>query len=662
MPDLAEVQPSAFVCQGGLVKSRSTFIMQPGQAMELINFEPDIEGGYRRINGFKKFVNHIIPQTSASSEKSLMVAFFNNNIIAARGEKIFSSASTELSGTIASGTAMTGSGTISVDSTTGFSSTGTLQINSEIFTYTGKSSTSFTGVTRAESSTSAAAHSNDDVVSESWTEKDNGRTNAGKYNFERFNFDGTDKLIVVDGTNKPTVFNSSLTASDIDDTDAATGSITQLGADIASGTGMSGSGTITVSSTTNFNSSGELLINSEIFTYTGKTATTFTGVTRAAQGSVADDHTIGASVSDLFPPAVTGAKHVVAFKEHMFFAGMSASKQEIVFSAPFEETNFKVAIGAGSIKVDDTIVGLKTFRDSLFIFCENRIFRLTGSSQADFSVTPVTRSIGCVNGDTIKEFAGDLIFLGPDGLRTVAGTARIGDVELGTISSNVQSVFDENLIDSSLFESIVIPDKTQYRLFFTKEGTGEANTKGVICVMKGENFEFSEVIGIRPSCTDTFVEAGNVFVLHGGFDGYIYRQEQGNDFNGTTIDGRYRSPDLTFQDPGIRKHMQRVIINYKPESSISANMFVRYDYESKDSARPAAYPLDSSDIVAIYGTSTYGGSSSATGTYGGPSQPLVRQPVEGSGFAVALRISDDGTTAPYSLKGFQLEYSLGARR
>ena len=44
---------------------------------------------------------------------------------------------------------MTGSGTINVDSTTGFSSSGTLQINSEIFTYTGITSTTFTGVTRA---------------------------------------------------------------------------------------------------------------------------------------------------------------------------------------------------------------------------------------------------------------------------------------------------------------------------------------------------------------------------------------------------------------------------------------------------------------------------------------------------------------------------------
>ena len=578
MPDLSQTQPNAFISEGGLIKSRSSLIMKPGEALELENFEPDMEGGYRRIDGFRKHVNHIVPQTSASSERVLMVAFFNNNIVAARGEKIWTSASTELGLAIASGTGMTGSGTITVDSTSGFSSSGTLQINSEIFTYTGVTSTTFTGVTRATSSTSAADHSVDDAVSESWTVRDTGRTSASKYAFERFNFDGNEKIIVTDGTNDPTVFNTSFTATDVTES------------------------------------------------------------------------------------TVEGSKYLAAFKGHMFYAGKSTTPQTLVFSQPFDEDAFNSGSGAGSIKVDDTITGLKTFRDALFIFCENRIFKLTGSTSSDFAIVPVTRNIGCINGDTIQEFAGDLIFLGPDGLRTVAGTARIGDVELGTISVNVQSIFDENLINSSLFESAVIPNKTQYRIYFSKDGQGENVTKGVICVMKGQNFEFSELRGIKPSATDTFVEAGNVIVLHGGYDGYIHRQEKGDDFNGTTILGKYRSPDLTFGDAGIRKHMQRVILNYKPEGSIDADLFVRYDYEDKNSARPAAYALDSSDVAALYGSTTYGTGSTSFGTYGGTSEPLIRQPVEGSGFAVALRINDGGSTPPYSLKGFQLEYQLGARR
>tara|TARA_R100000234_G_scaffold110967_2_gene83673 strand:- start:219 stop:1958 length:1740 start_codon:yes stop_codon:yes gene_type:complete len=579
MPDTSRAQGASFNCEGGLVLNRSTFIMQPGEALTLENFEPDLEGGYRRINGYRKFINHIVPQTSASSEKILMVASFADKVLAARGEKIFSSASTELSLAISASTGMTGSGTITVDSTAGFSSSGTLQINSEIFTYTGTSSTTFTGVTRAASSTTAAAHAVDDAVSTTWTEIDSSRSSAGKYTFERFNFDGNDKIIFADGANAPVVFNTSMSATDVSES------------------------------------------------------------------------------------SVSGSKFVAAFKNHMFYAGKSTTPQTLVFSEPFDEDDFDAADGAGSIKVDDTIVGLKVFRDSLFIFCENRIFKLTGSALASFAVTPVTRNIGCVNGDSIQEFAGDLIFLGPDGLRTVAGTARIGDVELGTISKNVQSLFDQNIKDSSLFESIVIPDKTQYRIFFVKDTVAGSLTRGVICVMKGDRFEFSETLGIRPSATDTFVDAGDVLILHGSFEGYIIRQEKGNTFDGTAILGRYRSPDLNFGDSGIRKHMQRVIVNFKPEASIDADLKLRYDNESVDSPRPEPYALDSSTVAAQYGTAVYSTTSSATQyVYSGATQPLVRQSVEGSGFTVALRVDDGGETAPYSLKGFQLEYQVGARR
>ena len=510
MPDLSQTNPATFPLMGGLVLNKSTFAMQPGEALELVNFEPDINGGYRRINGFAKYNTNVVPQTSASTEEVLLSCIFNGKILAARGEKIF--------------TASAGSG--------------------------------------------------------SWTERDTGRTSAGIYTFERFNFDGNDKLVVADGNNSPTVFNTSFAATD---------------------------------------------------------------VTSAGGGEVST--------------AVTGAKFVAVFKDHMFYAGMASNKQEVVFSVPFDEDNFATSSGAGSFKVDDTITGLKVFREDLFIFCEDRIFKLSGTSSSNFAVVPVTRNIGCVNGQTIQEFAGDLIFLAPDGLRTVAGTARIGDVELGTISSPVQSVFNDNIANASGFRSLVIPNKTQYRVFFTKSGTAQAITEGVTTSLRGQTFEFAQLKGIRPTSTDTVTTASDTIVIHGGEGGYVYRQESGNDFDGSAIGGKYRSPDLSFGDAGIRKHMHRVLVSYKPEAAISADMFLRYDYEDPSSPRPAAYSLSASDIVAVYGSGVYG-----TATYGGQSEPLLRQSVEGSGFTVALRVDDNGTTAPYALRGFQMEYQTGARR
>ena len=738
MPDLSQAQPQAFNCEGGLVLNRSTFMMQPGEALELQNFEPDVSGGYRRIDGYQKYINQTVPITSSSTSKILMSAIFGDNVVVAREEKIFTTASTELSAVIAADTTMSGSGTIQVDSTNGFSSSGTIQINNEAFAYTGKTSTTFTGVTRAQTnslsaSTTAAKHLINDVVSENFTSKVTSRSDAGIYTYERYNFDGNDKFIMTSGgTGDPIIANTSLSFSAIDSTtNAGSGATTVLTTAIGSGDTLSGSQAITVQNTADFDSSGKLLIGTEQFTYTGKTATTFTGVTRSRESTIAAAHDANAGVYDMFPPAVRGAQFLAAFKDHMFYAGMSGTPQEVVFSVLGDEDNFSVALGAGSFRVDDTITGLKVFRDGLFIFCENRIFKLSGSSFADFAVTPVTRNIGCVNGQTIQEFAGDLIFLGPDGLRTVAGTARIGDVELGTISSPIQAIFNENLTDSDEFVSLVIPEKTQYRLFFSKSIQAEAATKGITSVLRdGNRFEFSELKGLRPACTDTFVRTGDVIVLHGSYNlGYVYRQEKGRGFDnhvtalngshtnsvttitvqsttgfdsssgllfigseqitytGTTsttftgctraannttaasyssgekviqynaINGVYRSPDLTFQDAGVRKHFQRILINYKPESTIDADLFLRYDFNDPDSIDPSAYPFDISDIGAIYGTSTY-----ADATYGGVSQPLIRQSVEGSGFAVALKVADGGVSSPYSLKGFQLEYQIGARR
>jgi hypothetical protein len=118
---------------------------------------------------------------------------------------------------------------------------------------------------------------------------------------------------------------------------------------------------------------------------------------------------------------------------------MTNNRQIIQFTAPYSENDFSAASGAGQISVGDEIVGMKQFRETLVIFCKDSIFRLAGSSVSDFVLQPVARNIGCLSRFSIQEIGGDLIYLAPDGLRTVAGTERIGDTELGTISKQVQA-------------------------------------------------------------------------------------------------------------------------------------------------------------------------------------------------------------------------------
>ena len=138
--------------------------------------------------------------------------------------------------------------------------------------------------------------------------------------------------------------------------------------------------------------------------------------------------------------------------------------------------------------------------------------------------------------------------------------------------------------------------------------------------------------------------------------------EVGNTFaNGTsdtTIVATYRSPDMVMGDPGLRKYMQRVNLNYEGEgTAVDAELAVRYDYDNSGTPQPKSISIQSAGGASLYGTALYG-----TGLYGASGTPLIRQTVEGSGFAVALKIDDRNQADAFSVKGFQLEFTPGGRR
>ncbi len=90
MPEVSQISPYTASCGGGLILNKDVYNMQPGEALQLTNFEPSIEGGYRRINGTTKYNSTIVPQVAASDERLLMTAIFNDIIIAARGGTVYS--------------------------------------------------------------------------------------------------------------------------------------------------------------------------------------------------------------------------------------------------------------------------------------------------------------------------------------------------------------------------------------------------------------------------------------------------------------------------------------------------------------------------------------------------------------------------------------------
>ena len=512
---MAATQPSVVSLGGGLILNKDVFSMSPGEALQLRNFEPDIEGGYKKILGTTKFNTNICPQVSASTERVVFTAIFNDVVLAGRG------------GSIHRASAGSGSWTSTITSL---------------------------------------------------------GTPTQNYEHRLFNFDGTDKIVITTGTSNPQILNSSFSTS-----------------------------VVNASGTANF-------------------------------------------------------KFVEIFKNHIFFSGDSSNKQQVSFMGPNLTNDFTSGNGGGTIKVDTEIVGLRTFRNSLIIFGRDKIFKVTGTSSANFAVTPVTRNIGCIDSRSIQELGGDVVFLAPDGLRTIAGTERIDDTELGTVSKQVQKRINE--ITTHNINSLVIRSKSQYRLFFpTSADQDENSSRGLISVIKANpntgalGFEYSDMQGLKVSSADSEFISGTETGVSGGYDGFVYKQESGNVFtqaeSTVNISGVYRSPDMTMGDPGIRKSMQKVIWNIDPGGTLASSFLLEYDFSDDEVPQPEPYSLSITGNIAQYGLteSTYG-----SAVYGSTGSDLIRQPVEGSGFTIAAKILDATNNSPVALKGFEMEFTAGGRR
>jgi hypothetical protein len=547
---MAASQPYALACEGGLDKSSSSFelLRRPGAATLLENFEVDIAGGYRRINGYS-----ILGGASAANPSSdndiLGLHVYADGVIACTSTNVYFSQDGE----------------------------SWLQINMGSVAAGGDNYTAFTG-------RSAAA-----------------RTSQGLVHFTTY-----------EG------------ASDY----------------------------------------GEVIITDEgsgvlpfYFKMTG------TGAALSSRTFFAKTITVSSTV---YP------KFCTIHDKHLVVAGAATAPNTIYYSGTGDIDDFTTT-GSGSIVLDDQVVGLKSFREDLIIFCRNSIWKLSNiNNSSTIAVSPITKNIGCLDGKSIQEIGGDLVFLAPDGIRTLAGTVRIGDVELGTVSRAIQPVikFIADNIGTYTISTIVIRDKSQYRLYYGTSSTG-GSSRGIIGTLKTNDqgstqFQWSETVGIDASAAAAsgFNYNGVEKHYHGDYSGRVFNHDTGDNFldssnTASNIISKYQTPDLDYGDLGTRKTLKYAKLSITPEGTVDTTLRIRYNFDNLDSPKPADYSL-SIPKPSLFGTAVFG--ATAAHKFGAASDPITRQVVEGSGHSNYFRVFSDNQNAPYTVNGLYIDYVPSGRK
>ena len=380
-------------------------------------------------------------------------------------------------------------------------------------------------------------------------------------------------------------------------------------------------------------------------------------------GYDADNNTAGGNQA-LNAPAL-----VDVFENHVFLSGHAATGAAIAHSKPLDGYTWTSAGGAGQISAGVDVVQIKPFRDNLFVFGSNTIKKITVNSSGAFALENVTTNVGCVAPDSVLEIGGDLVFLSPSGVRPVAGTSRIGDVELSPLSTSIQSKITDiiNNYDMSNLDGVVVRSKSQFRYFVGDDSDAAAvsNAIGLIGGLTETSgamqWEFGETLGIRTSCSTSDYIGTTEVVLHGDYDGNVYQQETGTSFNSEDIVAVYSTPYLDFGETEQRKVMRKINTFIRAEGPIEMLLSVTYDWGDPDVSVPTTYSQTSAGAPTIY--SGRGIDYGATNIiYGGSSKPIITSDVQGSGFATQATIVTVGQQSSYTIQGMVFEFSAAGRR
>jgi len=647
--------------RGGLITNLSPLQQgtnAPGSARILRNFEPSVEGGYRRIEGFDKYDSNIIPpygspvvHGASQSGTTLIIGAIHTTPVA--GDTL------EIAGV--SGTYTIASGGVSYDATnnratlTLSTSLASSPANAAVVTF--KTTTSnYVTIGVASWEDSAIVCKNADIFK-------SGGSGFTKINVPDY---GTPLVNAGSQTGSSLAIDGLTSAPQAGDVFKVAG-IDKVYTVLANATVSSGGATLSINPALASSPADDAVITFLSTSREGANKTrfakyNFSGTEKIAlvdglnEPALYDNATFTVLLDA--PTDVIGATFVAEVKNHLFFAKGST----VTFTAPYSDTDFSVANGGGNINVGGTVTALAVFRQQLIIFTETSIHQLTGNTVADFNLQPITTDIGCIDSDTVQEIGGDVMFLGPDGLRLVSGTDRIGDFGLAVVSKTIQDTMTSFISANTSFTSCVIREKSQYRILGFNNNITEENAQGILATQfapqGGDNMAWAETRGIRANVADSNYNQNTEVVLFSHDDGYLYQMESGNSFDGANIKTTFATPHMPISDPRRRKTFYKLFLYTDPQGSVSFNVSLKLDFDSQGTIQPAPLSiLNTQGVVGFFGTGTFGSTK-----FGTKLLKLFEAQVVGSGFTVSFQFDSDDTNPPYSIDALTVEYGLNDRR
>lgn len=292
----------------------------------------------------------------------------------------------------------------------------------------------------------------------------------------------------------------------------------------------------------------------------------------------------------VFTPIRTGmaldAPEHIAIHQNQLFLSFGASLQH---SAPGEPYSWNAIIGAGELAVGENITGLTTQPGAegggaLSILSRNATFTLYGTGVTDWKLVSFKNEAGAYE-HTTQKISGRTVIFDERGICDLATSQNYGNFEDATLSIQVKN--DLTVKNSLTSASTIIREKNQYRLFFTDK-TGYYMTMAA-----------GKVIGIMPvfyahavRCACSAEKSdGEEVAFFGSTDGYVYQFDKGTSFDGSQIEAYIYLAFAFSGAPRVRKRFRQAMFEVKGEGYSEMNFSYELNYGGTSLIQPSSVNL-----------------------------------------------------------------------
>jgi hypothetical protein len=260
---------------------------------------------------------------------------------------------------------------------------------------------------------------------------------------------------------------------------------------------------------------------------------------------------------DVWVPIRTGMatdtpKHVKAHVNHLFFS-FDGSLQHSGPGTPYEWT---LISGAGELAMGDTITGMLPMTgaestSAMIVTTANKTSVLYGTDSSSWNL--VTYSFEAGGFDYTMQNIGAGYVLDALGVKQIVATDAFGNFANAQITRLIRPFIEARVTRS--VGSCIVRLRNQYRLLF--------NDRYAIYI----TFDNDKVVGVMPiqyghsmTCLASFESnSGEEFIFAGDTDGFVYRMEKGTSFDGQDIIAYLNLSFSFMNNPRLRKRYRKAV-------------------------------------------------------------------------------------------------------